>query len=71
MSRKTRTDVQKGPVAKREAPREAKAAWHREQARLPLKEKVRILLDLQKQDYELLKRHRKLKWYEKPWDVEP
>ena len=49
----------------------AKAAWHREQAQLPLKEKVRILLELQKQDYELLKRLRPLKWYEKPWDIQP
>jgi hypothetical protein len=28
----------------------SKAAWHRAQAALPLREKVRILLELQKQD---------------------
>jgi hypothetical protein len=49
----------------------AKAEWHRQQAQLPIVEKVRILLELQKQDYELLKRHRKLEWWEKPWDIEP
>lgn len=49
----------------------AKAAWHREQARLPLVEKVRILLELQRQDYELLKRHRPLEWWERPWDIDP
>ncbi|HEY3284611.1 MAG TPA: hypothetical protein VGN26_20255 [Armatimonadota bacterium] len=50
---------------------EAKRRWHEEQARLPIKEKVRILLELQRQDYELLKRHRTLEWWELPWDIEP
>jgi hypothetical protein len=49
----------------------AKAEWHRRQARLPLKEKVRILLELQRQDHPLLKRHRHLEWWEEPWPVEP
>jgi len=49
----------------------AKTDWHRRQARLPLKEKVRILLELQRQDYPLLKRHRPLEWWEKPWTIEP
>ena len=48
-----------------------KAAWHQEQARLPLAENVRILLELQRQDYELLKRHRALEWWEKPWEIDP
>jgi hypothetical protein len=38
----------------------AKTEWHRRQARLPLKEKVRILLELQRQDHLLLMRHRQL-----------
>ena len=50
---------------------EAKQRWHAEQARLPIKEKVRILLDLQKHDLPLLAKHRPLKWWEKPWDIEP
>ena len=49
----------------------AKAEWHRRQARLPIKEKVRILLELQRQDYPLLKRHRRLEWWEEPWTIEP
>lgn len=48
-----------------------KAAWRKEHARLPLTEKVRILLELQRQDYELLKRHNALEWWEKPWEIEP
>lgn len=48
-----------------------KSTWHREQARLPLPEKVRILLELQRQDYELLKRLRPLEWWERPWEIEP
>lgn len=49
----------------------AKAEWHQRQARLPVKEKVRILLELQRQDHPLLKRHRRLEWWEKPWTIEP
>jgi hypothetical protein len=54
-----------------EATFRAKFEWHRSQANLPLKEKVRILLELQRQDYPLLRRHRRLAWWEKPWSVEP
>lgn len=50
---------------------QAKSDWHKEQANLPIKEKIRILLQLQKQDLELLKKQRPLKYYEKPWDIEP
>ena len=49
----------------------AKAAWHRRQAQLPVTEKVRILLELQRRDYELLKRHRPLEWWERPWEIDP
>jgi hypothetical protein len=49
----------------------AKEAWHHRQARLPLREKVRILLELQRQDYPLLQRHRPLKSWERPWEIEP
>lgn len=48
-----------------------KEAWHAFQRRLPVKEKVRILLELQKQDFPLLKRHRRLEWWERPWQIEP
>jgi hypothetical protein len=49
----------------------SKADWHRNQARIPVKEKVRILLELQRQDHPLLKRHRRLEWWEEPWEIEP
>ena len=49
----------------------AKREWHRKQADLPLKEKVRILLKMQKDDYPLLKARGVLKSWEKPWDIEP
>lgn len=50
---------------------EAKRRWHEAQARLPLKEKVRILLELQKQDLPLIAARRPLRPWERPWDVEP
>ncbi len=49
----------------------SKRDWHRKQAKLPLKEKVRILLQMQKDDYPILKARGVLKSWEKPWDVEP
>jgi hypothetical protein len=48
-----------------------KAQWHHEQASLQLKEKVRILLELQRIDLPLLARRRPLKPWERPWEVEP
>lgn len=48
-----------------------KAAWHRAQASLPLKEKVRILLRLQEQDLPLIQKQRPLRYWEKPWPIEP
>lgn len=48
-----------------------KKAWHRAQAALPLKEKVRILLELQRQELPLLAKQRPLESWERPWDVEP
>ncbi|RYG63721.1 hypothetical protein EON80_20655 [bacterium] len=50
---------------------QSKKKWHQEQAQLPIKEKMRQLLELQKQDLPLLAKHRPLKWWEKPWDIEP
>jgi hypothetical protein len=50
---------------------EAKAAWHRAQAQLPLREKVRILLEMQRQDLPLIARRRPLRSWERPWPIEP
>jgi hypothetical protein len=50
---------------------DAKARWHREQAKLPLKEKVRILLELQRLDLPMLARRRPLEPWERPWPIQP
>jgi hypothetical protein len=50
---------------------ESKEAWRRVQAALPIREKVRILLELQRQDLPLLQKQRPLRAREKPWPVEP
>ena len=49
----------------------SKVEWHRRQAALPIREKVRILLELQRHDLPLLARHRTLRWWERPWPIEP
>ena len=49
----------------------SKTAWHRAQAALSIREKVRILLELQRQDLPLIRRQRPLRTWEKPWPVEP
>jgi hypothetical protein len=46
-------------------------AWHRAQASLPIRDKVRILLELQRQDLPLLATQRPLRAWEQPWPVEP
>jgi hypothetical protein len=49
----------------------AKREWHLIQAALPLQEKFRILLELQRQDLPLIERRRPLKPWERPWRIEP
>ena len=48
-----------------------KKAWHKQQAQLPIKEKMRIMLQMQRDALPLIARHRPLKPHEKPWDIEP
>ncbi len=48
-----------------------KREWHRAHARLPLRDKVRILLELQRQDLPLIACHRPLRSWERPWPIEP
>ena len=50
---------------------ERKRVWHRAQAAAPLKEKVRILLELQRQDLPLLAKRRPLRPWERPWAITP
>jgi hypothetical protein len=49
----------------------AKREWHKRQAQLPIKEKVRIMLKMQKDDYPILKARGVLRSWEKPWNIEP
>lgn len=48
-----------------------KRAWHKVQTAAPLREKVRILLELQRQDLPLIARQRPLRPWERPWDITP
>ena len=50
---------------------ERKRAWHRARAAAPLQEKVRVLLELQRQDLPFIARQRPLRPWERPWDVTP
>jgi hypothetical protein len=50
---------------------QAKAAWHRQQARLPVKEKIRLLLEMQRQLYPIYCQRRPLREWEHPWAIEP
>ena len=50
---------------------ESKRQWHRTQAALPVREKVRILLELQRQELPLIRRQRALNPWEKPWPIDP
>ena len=49
----------------------ASGAWHRARAEASLQEKVRVLLELQRQDLPLIARLRPLRPWERPWDVTP
>jgi hypothetical protein len=50
---------------------EGKAVLHRRHASLPLPEKVRLVMELQRMVAPLLARHRPLRSWERPWDIEP
>jgi hypothetical protein len=50
---------------------ERKRQWHQRQAALPLREKVRVLLELQRQELPLVARLRPLRPWERPWDITP
>ena len=50
---------------------ETKRKWHEEQANLPYEEKVRLLIQMQRDLLPIIEMRRPLKWWEKPWDIEP
>ncbi len=51
--------------------RRGKDALRREREHLPLREKVRLVLELQRFVYPLLARQRSLEPWEHPWEIEP
>jgi len=53
------------------AQRRAKDLWHRQQAQLPIEEKIRLLLDLQRKLYPVLQQRRRMRPWERPWEIEP
>ena len=48
-----------------------KRGWHAQQAGLPLREKFRILLELQRQDHPILEARGALEPWQTPWAIEP
>ena len=51
--------------------RAGKSELRRHRERLPLPEKVRLVIELQRVVYPLLARRRALEAWERPWKVEP
>ncbi len=49
----------------------AKARWRRDMAQRPFREKIAIVLEMQKRLYPVLRQRRSLQWWERPWDIEP
>jgi hypothetical protein len=50
---------------------QGKAALHRRHAALPLPEKVRLVMELQRMVLPLIARQRALRSWERPWEIEP
>jgi len=51
--------------------RTGKAELHAAHASLPLPEKVRLVMELQRIVLPLIARQRRLRPWEKPWEIEP
>lgn len=51
--------------------RDGKRALHRRHAALPLREKVRLVMELQRIVLPLIARQRPLRAWERPWEIEP
>jgi len=51
--------------------RQGKAALHQRHANLPLPEKVRLVMELQRIVLPLIARQRPLRSWERPWEIEP
>jgi hypothetical protein len=51
--------------------RHAKELWRQQQAQLPFDEKIRLLLELQRKLYPVLQQRRRMRPWERPWEIEP
>ncbi len=54
-----------------EGQREAKVLWHRRRAQLPIREKIRLLLDMQRNVYPIICQRREPRPWERPWIIDP
>jgi hypothetical protein len=50
---------------------EAQARAHRIAAARPLREKVAVLLQMQRRLLPIVRERRRLQWWERPWEIEP
>ncbi len=73
----SRSDEASADVPARPAPeliarlRRGKAELRREREGLSLREKVRLVIELQRTVYPLLAKQRRLESWERPWEIEP
>jgi hypothetical protein len=51
--------------------REAKARWRHEVARRPFREKVAMMLEMQKRLYPVLQKQRPMQSWQRPWSIDP
>ena len=52
------------------AQREGKAQWRRDMAARPFKEKVRLLLEMQRRLYPVIAARRALQIWQRPWPID-
>lgn len=48
----------------------AKIAWRQEMARRPFREKLALVLEMQRRLYPILSQRRTLRSWERPWNIE-
>lgn len=51
--------------------RKAKARWRKKMAARPFREKVALVLEMQRRLHPILAQRRALRWWELPWEIEP
>lgn len=53
-----------------EAQVQAEARWRREMAARPWREKIGLLLEMQRRLYPIIRQRRAMQWWESPWEIE-